>query len=110
MPYHFNYRKSLYSVTEYLQPVTGVSSLCEVTLKDFLPVRNVILSVYCYFHDRSSSPQTTATTLIIQEEIISAVIGGLLLEEQSCDNTAIITVILMNNYLGFVLPYGLQET
>ena len=47
--YHFNYRESLWNVTKYPQPVTGASSLCEVTLKDFLPVGNVIPSVFCYF-------------------------------------------------------------
>lgn len=38
-------------VTKYLQPVTGASSLCEVTLEDFLPIRNVIPAVFCYFPD-----------------------------------------------------------
>lgn len=50
-PYNFNYRKSLRRITKYLSPVTGASSLCEVTLKDFLPMRNVIPSVFCYFPD-----------------------------------------------------------
>lgn len=48
-PYHFNYRESLWNVTKYPQPVTGASSLCEVTLKGFPPVGNVIPSVFCYF-------------------------------------------------------------
>lgn len=49
-PCHVTYRKCLL-VTKYLQPITGASSLCEVTLEDFLPVRNVIPSVFCYFPD-----------------------------------------------------------
>lgn len=49
--YYFTYRESLRYVTKYLQPENGASSLCEVTLKDFLPIKNVIPSVFCYFPD-----------------------------------------------------------
>lgn len=38
-------------VTKYLQPENGTSSLCEVTLKGFLPIKDVIPSVFCYFPD-----------------------------------------------------------
>lgn len=48
-PVVFTCRKSLCCVTKYLHPVAGASSVCKVTLDDFLPISNVIPSVFCYF-------------------------------------------------------------